>query len=190
MAMPSAAVSLIALGPFPSLCAGSVLAGYLVLGGAWLYLKTSEQTRLFAEGALRLILPAFLTIFGMACISAASVQPEVRTAWKIHTASLTAIIGMMVFAAIILLTGIGKRSDFRPLIAALSMVGLGIVGLVLLVFPNVVPFRLSIWEASASSLSRVFLLIGALVVMPVVLTYSAFAYWVIRGKTPAKSWEL
>jgi cytochrome d ubiquinol oxidase subunit II len=70
------------------------------------------------------------------------------------------------------------------------MVGLGITGLAVLIFPNIVPFRLSLWDASASRLSHIFLLGGAVFVTPVVMVYSAFAYWVFRGKTPVKGWEI
>jgi cytochrome d ubiquinol oxidase subunit II len=95
----------------------------------------------------------------------------------------------MALAAIVLFASIGKRSEVRPLLAAVSMVGLAIAGLAVLIFPDIIPFRLSLWEASASHLSHIFLLSGAALVTPVVLTYSAFAYWVFRGKTPAKGWE-
>jgi cytochrome d ubiquinol oxidase subunit II len=162
--------------PFPFLCAVCVLAGYIVLGSCWLYLKTTEASRHFAERTLRFALPAFLVLFGLACVTAASMQPGVRTAWQLHTTSLATIVGLMALAAIVLFCSIGRRSDLRPLIAALWMVGLGITGLAVLVFPNIVPFRLSLWEASASRLSHIFLLVGAVFVTPVVLAYSAFAY--------------
>ena len=178
------------LGPFPFLCAVCVLAGYIVLGTCWLYLKTTDESRHFAERTLRLALPGFLALFALACVTAASMQPGVRTAWQIHTVSLAAIVGLMALAAIILFYSIGERSDLRPLIAAFSMVGLGITGLAVLIFPNIVPFRLSLWEASASRLSHIFLLGGAVFVTPVVMAYSAFAYWVFRGKTPVKGWEI
>jgi cytochrome d ubiquinol oxidase subunit II len=69
------------------------------------------------------------------------------------------------------------------------MIAAGIAGLVILVFPNIVPFRISLWEASASRLSQVFLLTGAVLVTPVILAYSFFAYWVFRGKTPENGWN-
>lgn len=100
-----------------------------------------------------------------------------------------AIMGLMIVAAIVILASIGKRSELAPLIAALSMVGLGITGLAVVVFPDIIPFRLSLWQASTSRLSHIFLLSGAVFVTPVVLAYSAFAYWVFRGKTPVKGWE-
>jgi len=126
-------------------------------------------------------------LFVLACLTAAFTQLEVRAAWKTHTVSLATIVGMMALAAIVLFASIGKRSELRPLVAAVSMVGLGIAGLAVLIFPNIIPFRLSLWEASASRLSHVFLLSGAVLVL--VLAYSAFAYWVFRGKTRVKGWE-
>ncbi len=56
-------------------------------------------------------------------------------------------------------------------------------------FPNVVPFKINLWRAASGIASHVFLLIGAGLVTPVVLGYSAFAYSVFRGKTPAEGWE-
>jgi cytochrome d ubiquinol oxidase subunit II len=71
----------------------------------------------------------------------------------------------------------------------LTLFLLGISGMSLIVFPNIVPFNVSLWSAAASSMSQIFVLVGAAFVTPVVLAYSAFAYWVFRGRTPAKGWE-
>ncbi len=65
----------------------------------------------------------------------------------------------------------------------------GISGMALIVFPNIVPFSVSLWDAASSSTSQGFVLIGAIIVTPVVLGYSAFAYWIFRGRTPEKGWE-
>jgi cytochrome bd ubiquinol oxidase subunit II len=52
-----------------------------------------------------------------------------------------------------------------------------------------VPFQLSLWDAASATLSHVFMLAGAVVVTPIVLAYSAFAYHEFRGKTPDEGWE-
>ena len=82
-----------------------------------------------------------------------------------------------------------RRSDILPFILALLQFGLGIAGTALVIFPDLVPFRLTLWDASSSTLSQIFLLTGATIVTPVILAYSAFAYSVFRGKTPEKGWE-
>jgi cytochrome d ubiquinol oxidase subunit II len=63
-----------------------------------------------------------------------------------------------------------------------------VVALGLSFFPNIVPFRLTLWEAASPPSTHEFLLIGALVVTPVILTYTAFAYRVFRGRTPTEGW--
>jgi cytochrome d ubiquinol oxidase subunit II len=68
------------------------------------------------------------------------------------------------------------------------MVLSAVVALGLSFFPNVVPFRVTLWQAASPASTQLFLLIGAFVVTPVVLTYSAFAYRVFRGRTPAAGW--
>ena len=58
----------------------------------------------------------------------------------------------------------------------------------MILFPDIVPFSLSLWDVASSSASQQLVLIGAAFVTPVVLGYSAFTYWVFRGRTPAKGW--
>ena len=88
-----------------------------------------------------------------------------------------------------LLRAIGGRADGRPFFLALALFVLGVVGLGFGIFPDIVPFRLTLWAAASATLSHVFLLIGAVIVTPVVLAYSAFAYRTFRGKTPEAGWE-
>ena len=75
-----------------------------------------------------------------------------------------------------------------PFLLGLCLFAVGITGMALIVFPYIVPFSLSLWDAASSSTSQQFVLIGAAFVTPVVLAYSACAYWIFRGRTPEKGW--
>jgi len=91
-----------------------------------------------------------------------------------------------------LIASAARRDDAADGIAfalAMAMVLSGMASLGFAFFPNVIPFRVSLWQAASGNASHVFLLIGAGVVTPVILGYSAFAYSVFRGKTPAEGWE-
>jgi cytochrome d ubiquinol oxidase subunit II len=178
------------LSPFPFLCAVAVVAGYMVLGCGWLSLKTVGTAREFAAQSLRWLVPFLMLLFIVACVAAVFVQPGVLLAWQTHTAVLSMDVAFMISVALVLYVSIGKASELRPLIAAQTLAVLGLLGLAILVFPDIVPFRLSLWQASAARLSHVFLLTGAIVVTPMVLAYSGFAYWVFRGKTPVRGWEV
>jgi len=175
--------------PFSILCALCVLAGYVVLGGCWLEYKTSALLHRFSVRALRIALPLFLLTFGFVVKTSFSVQPGIVAVWKAHPLLLGTASCTVLIAALILFGSIGKRPDVRPLAAGMVMIAAGIAGLAIIVFPMVVPFRLSIWSASSSRLSQIFVLTGAIVVTPVVLVYSFFAYRVFRGKTPEKGWD-
>jgi cytochrome d ubiquinol oxidase subunit II len=175
--------------PFPIVTAVAVLAGYVVLGGSWLHLKATAAVRSLAERSLRRTTPIFVALAITTCIAAASVQPGVNAAWAAHPTPLIMIVVLFFAVSAILMTAIGGRSDILPFTMALLQFALGIAGTALVVFPYVVPFRLTLWEASSSTLSQIFLLTGAAIVTPVVLGYLAFAYSVFRGKTPEKGWE-
>ncbi|SDR58371.1 cytochrome d ubiquinol oxidase subunit II [Rhizobiales bacterium GAS113] len=175
--------------PFALLVAAAVLTGYIVLGAGWLHLKATGALRTFAERTLHLAAPALVALAAAACIGAAFVQPGMQAAWTAHYPQLIVIVVLFLIVAVMLVRAIGGRSDLRPFALGLALFALGVVGLGLAIFPDVVPFRLTLWAAASSTSSHVFLLIGAAIVTPVVLGYTAFAYRVFRGKTPETGWE-
>jgi cytochrome d ubiquinol oxidase subunit II len=175
--------------PFALLVAVTLLAGYVVLGGGWLHMKSTGALRLYAERVLRRVLPVFVGLAGATCIGAAIVQPGVRTAWSTGGVPLAVLAGLFLIVAFLLRRTIGGQHDGRPFLLGLALFALGTAGLGLTIFPDIVPFRLSLWDAASATLSHVFLLVGAGIVTPMVLAYSAFAYRVFRGKTPEEGWE-
>jgi cytochrome d ubiquinol oxidase subunit II len=176
--------------PFALLSAVAVLSGYVVLGAGWLYLKATATLRTFVERALRSATPVFVGLVVVASIAAAFVQPGMLEAWTTRYPQLIPITVLFFIVAAGLLRAIGGNSDGRPFALGLTLLALAVAGLGVAIFPDIVPFRLSLWAAASSTLSHVFLLLGAVIVTPVVLGYSAFAYRVFRGKTPEKGWEL
>jgi len=85
--------------------------------------------------------------------------------------------------------GTEKTRPALPFLLGLFLFAVGISGAALIVFPNIVPFSVSLWDASSSFASQAFVIVGAAFVTPIVLAYSTFAYWIFRGKTPDKGWE-
>jgi cytochrome bd ubiquinol oxidase subunit II len=175
--------------PFSLLVAVSVLAGYMVLGGGWLHLKATHSLQSFADRSLRRTTPVFVGLAAATCAAASFVQPGVLEAWTSNPVVLTIIAILFLSTAGALMQSIGGPSALRPFLLGLILFVLGVAGLGITIFPDIVPFRLTLWQAASATLSHVFLLIGAAIVTPVVLAYSAFAYRVFRGKTPEKGWE-
>ena len=75
-----------------------------------------------------------------------------------------------------------RGPDAAPFLWALSLFLLSMAGLAVSIWPDVVPGRVSIWEAAAPYESQLFMLVGALVLVPIILAYTGWAYWVFRGK--------
>jgi cytochrome d ubiquinol oxidase subunit II len=70
-----------------------------------------------------------------------------------------------------------------PFFAAQGFFILSYIGIGISFYPYIVPPSLSIWDAAAPEKSQLFLLIGTMVLVPLILAYTAYAYWVFRGKT-------
>ena len=177
------------LHPLPVISGVTLAVGYTVLGGGWLRLKSNLLLQEFARRSLRVSAPVFAVLFGVACLYAAQIQPGVRSQWALHPFALSCLLGLFAIAAGSLAVLAEKVRPAILLILGLFLFVVGISGLAWIVFPNIVPFSVSLWEAASSSTSQEFVLIGAIIVTPVVLGYSAFAYWIFRGRTPEKGWE-
>jgi cytochrome d ubiquinol oxidase subunit II len=177
-------------GPFCLLTAVTVVAGYATLGVGWLRLKGDDATRAFARRHQRWLPLAFLGLTIIAGAIAATIQPALIVSWRHHGIALSFC--LLAFAAcalgIALFAARDDADDHIGFGLALAMMLSTVGALVLSFFPNVIPFRLTLWEAASGTASHVFLLIGALVTTPVILTYTAFAYRVFRGRTPPDGW--
>jgi cytochrome d ubiquinol oxidase subunit II len=179
------------LTPFSIVTGASLLVGYALLGSCWLIWKTSgpvhAQARRFAK---------VLTIGMLAAIAAVSIYTPFLSAKYYQTwftwPGLSALAVMPVAVGAI---GVSlyrcsiKGRDFLPFALALSLFGLSLLGLGISMWPDIIPGRLSIWEAAAPARSQIFMLVGACVLMPLILGYTAWAYWVFRGKVEAEGYH-
>src|SRR3546814_20377735 len=65
---------------------------------------------------------------------------------------------------------------------ALAIFFLGFVGLGVSLYPYIVPSEVTIWQAAAPEQSQVFMLVGVIIILPMILAYTGWAYWVFRGQ--------
>jgi cytochrome d ubiquinol oxidase subunit II len=176
--------------PFCLLTGATVVAGYATLGVGWLRLKGDDATRAFARRHQRWLPLAFLGLAIIAGVIATNMQPHLAESWSEHRTALS--LCLLAFTGCGLgIAWVARRDDADDHLGfglALAMMLSGVAALGLSFFPNIVPFRLTLWQAGSPKSTHVFLLTGALVATPVVLTYTAFAYRVFRGRTPAQGW--
>ncbi|HEV7278446.1 MAG TPA: cytochrome d ubiquinol oxidase subunit II [Devosiaceae bacterium] len=172
------------LTPFSLLTGLAVVVGYALLGACWLNFKTAGSVQAKAR---RLALPAALATIGL--IGAVSLwtpflEPLYFERWfGWPTAFFSALVPLLIAGcAFGLWWGLDRGRDLLPFLAALGLFVLSYVGIGISFYPYIVPGALTIWEAAAPDASLGFLLIGAVVLIPVILAYTGYAYWVFRGK--------
>ena len=99
-----------------------------------------------------------------------------------------------VFAPVPLLSGVvalkiwrslDSKAEAAPFFGAMSLFVLTYIGMAISLFPMIVPYQLTLWEAASSPRTQAFLLVGTLFLLPIILTYSGWSYWVFRGKVRA-----
>jgi len=173
------------LTPFSLLVGVSLLCGYALLGSTWLVMKSegSLQERCYRL-AFRL---AIATIVAMAAVSAAT--PFLRDAYWLRwfawpqvlfTAQVPVLVAIVTF---VLFWSLRRGHHYTPFLMTLALFGLGLAGLGISLYPFVVPPSVSIWDAAAPDDSLKFMLPGVLIMVPIILAYTGYSYWVFRGKT-------
>ena len=173
------------LTPFSLLTGASVVAGYALLGACWLMMKTEDEVHDTARHlAWRFGIAVMAFIIA---VSAATPFLELSyydrwlTAPGIYFAApvpiLVALVAFWFFRSVHV-----DRHEVRPFILALVMFFLCFVGLGISMWPYIIPTEVSILDAATPFKSQIFMFVGALVMLPIILGYTAFAYWVFRGK--------
>ena len=177
------------LTPFSLLTGLSLLIGYALLGAGWLIWKAEGALQAQARRMARLLLPALLIAIGLVSALTPFLEAQYYQRWfqwpgvlaSAQMPLLGAIVGFLAGRAI---DNIGQKRgrDWMPFCLILLLFGLSMVGLAISIWPDVIPGRVSIWEAAAPERSQIFMLIGAGLLVPVILGYTIWAYWVFRGK--------
>jgi cytochrome d ubiquinol oxidase subunit II len=90
---------------------------------------------------------------------------------------------LVAVATVVFFTSLKRRLTYTPFLMALLVFTLSLAGLGISLFPYVVPPSITIWDAAAPTASLRFMLPGALVMVPIILAYTGYSYWVFRGKT-------
>jgi cytochrome d ubiquinol oxidase subunit II len=169
---------------FSILTGFALLVGYSLLGATWLIMKTTGELQ---ERAYRF---AWITGFGtLALIGIVSLvtpflDPIFMARWFAFPALLyTAPVPLLVaLTAVILFNGLLKRQERSPFLAAIALFVLSYIGLGISFYPYILPPSITIWSAAAPDESLKFLLVGAAILVPLILAYTAWSYWVFRGK--------
>lgn len=175
---------------FALLTAVCVAAGYAFIGAAWLIYKTEGELQKKAVSWARSTLG--LVALGMVAVSLATPIVSTRIFDKWFAFPYIILLAPIPLMTAALLAGLyyvlshiprpDDRWSWVPFVSAIALFALAFNGLAYSFWPYVVPEKLTIWQAAAAPESLFIIFIGACLVLPVIVAYSALAYWVFRGK--------
>jgi cytochrome bd ubiquinol oxidase subunit II len=172
------------LTPFSLMTGVALVIGYALLGATWLIRKTEGTLQQQAFDVARWLTFSLLAAIAVVSLWTPFLSPKFLTRWFSWPAVLyVAPVPLLTIAAAArLLLAVQARHERQPFIATLVLFVLCYIGLGISLYPNIVPPGISIWDAAAPDKSLRFLLVGTAILLPVILAYTAYSYWVFRGK--------
>jgi len=162
----------------------ALVFGYALLGAGWLIMKTDGALRDWARRAGRVCLLVVLIGVVMVYVWTPLLEPTVARRWMSWPDVLFQVpVALLTVAACFWEWRVlGSSKDAAPFAVAIILFLLSYLGLAISLWPMVVPYHFTLWQAASSPSTQAFLLVGTLFMLPVILMYSGWSYWVFRGK--------
>jgi cytochrome d ubiquinol oxidase subunit II len=170
--------------PFAFLCGLGVIAGYALLGATWLVMKTEGAVAERARAQAKVLLIAVLAFMAVVSLWTPLAfkwiaarwfsTPNIYFLWPVPL--ITALTALMAWR------WLDAGHEVAPFLASIALFLLGYLGLVISTFPYLVPPTLTIWQTAAAPASQIFMLVGTVALLPIILGYIVFVYWLFRGK--------
>ena len=172
------------LSPFTILTGLSVVCGYALLGATWLIWKTEGTGQAHARRMAFAL--GIATLIAMVAVSAATpflAYDYWRRWFSLPGVFLTAQVPLLtLIVTATFFWSLRRGAERLPFLMALALFLMGFVGLGVSMYPYLVPRAITLWDAAAPPSSQSFMLVGTAVIFPIIIIYTAWAYWVFRGK--------
>ncbi|AYO94329.1 cytochrome d ubiquinol oxidase subunit II [Xanthomonas axonopodis] len=174
--------------PFTILTGAALVFGYALLGSTWLILKTDGRTHTLARQLTKPLVGVVVTFVVLVSAWLPFLSSHVMARWFEHgnfwwlspIPLMTAAVALALWRS-----SDSSRSDAWPFLLTLAIFVLGFIGLVLGMWPYLVPPSYTIWQAASPPSSQIFPMVGLVVLLPLVLGYTVWSYRVFRGKIAA-----
>ncbi|WP_042881936.1 cytochrome d ubiquinol oxidase subunit II [Cupriavidus necator] len=172
------------LAPFPIFTGVGVVITYAFLGVTWLIMKTEGRLQWTMLRVTNVLTGVMLAMVAAVSVWTPLTHPEIAQRWF----ALPNLFFFLPVPLLVLASAAGiyralhSRPNVSPFLYALLMIFMGYTGLAISVWPNIIPPSISIWEASSAPQSQGFALVGTLFIVPIILAYTSWSYYVFRGK--------
>ena len=172
------------LAPFPLFCGLGLIVAYGLLGCTWLIMKTEGRLQRRMHALARPLTLTLLAVIGILSLWTPLAHEAIARRWF----SLPNLVWFLPVPLLVLLSvrallrSVANNDHARPFLLTLALIFLGYSGLIISLWPNIIPPAITLHDAAAPPQSQGFALVGALLIVPVILGYTAWSYYVFRGK--------
>ncbi|GGU63259.1 ubiquinol oxidase subunit II, cyanide insensitive [Pseudomonas laurentiana] len=172
------------LSPFSLFCGVGLVVAYTLLGCTWLIMKTEGKLQEQMHNLARPLALVLLAVTGIVSLWTPLAHPDIATRWF----SLPNLFWFLPVPILVLVTlygllkAVARNAHYTPFLLTLVLIFLGYSGLGISLWPNIIPPSISIWDAAAPPQSQGFMLVGTLFIIPFILGYTFWSYYVFRGK--------
>lgn len=166
----------------------AMIFGYALLGATWLIMKTDGETQAWARKVANYVLVFVFIGMAVVSISMPFIDERIKELW-FSTPNFFYLLPVPLLTAVTFFTlwrDLRSGREVRPFLLSTLLFLLGYIGLAISLYPWIVPFSFTIWDAAAVSTSQSLLLVGTAIFLPIILVYTAYSYYVFRGKSDDK----
>ncbi|WP_034913213.1 MULTISPECIES: cytochrome d ubiquinol oxidase subunit II [Erwinia] len=172
------------LTPFALFCGLGLVVAYALLGSSWLIMKTEGELHRKMTALTRPLLLALLAIIVVVSIWTPLQHADIMHRWFTlpNLFWFLPVPVLVLLVSVLLLRALRRHAHYAPFLLTLALVFLGFTGLGISIWPDIIPPSITIWQAASPPQSLSFMLVGSLIIIPVILVYTFWSYYVFRGK--------
>ncbi|WP_054180076.1 cytochrome d ubiquinol oxidase subunit II [Trabulsiella odontotermitis] len=173
------------LTPFTLFCGVGLVIAYALLGATWLVMKSENPLQAKMRDAAKKLLLALLAVIAIISLWTPLAHSAIASRWfSLPNLFFLAPVPLLVIALSIWLWRVlaNPAQHASPFLLTLGLIFLGFSGLGISIWPHLIPPDITLWQAAAPLQSQGFMLVGALLIIPIILVYTFWSYYVFRGK--------
>jgi cytochrome d ubiquinol oxidase subunit II len=177
------------LNAFSMMTGFALVCGYALLGATWVVMKTDGTTQDWARKCASYVLFYVALFMALVSLWMPLMNADVKTLW-FSSPNIFLLLPIPLLTGAMFVTiwrDLRKHREYRPFLLSVGLFLMGYIGLGISLWPYVVPFEITIWQAAAAPESQSLMLVGTILMLPLVLAYTGYCYYLFRGKVSHES---
>ncbi len=176
------------LTPFSLMTGVALVSGYALLGSTWMIWRSTGPLQAWSRVQARRLLLAVIVFVGIVSLWTPFLDTHIADRWfSFPNILFLSPVPLVTAGLAYWLWRETATGEVRPFVLAIALFGISYLGLAISLWPYLIPPDVTIWQAAAAPESQTFLLVGMAFLIPAILAYTAYSYWVFRGKVTGET---